>query len=232
MIDFYELLDIKKDATEQEIKTAYRKMAKKYHPDINKSDDANKIIISLNEAKETLLDDNKRREYDLLLDDINQSKQFSKNKEETYKAKTEEYKDNYSNSYITRWQFFINYLKNGNDKLFIKLFKILLVSINYVFFKIIKAIVTAIIYILYLTSNIIDYLAGIILVIGCLSLFITNQVGPNYIPFIPANIENFIFLLLLAFMIELVKELFIKKSLNIFVITQNIEDKIFVKILA
>ena len=56
MIDYYELLGIKNDASVAEIKKAYRDMVKKYHPDINKSSDASKIIISLNEAKETLLD--------------------------------------------------------------------------------------------------------------------------------------------------------------------------------
>lgn len=55
-------------------------MVKKYHPDVNKSEEANKIIISLNEAKETLLDDNKRKEYDKILEEINHSKQVSKNK--------------------------------------------------------------------------------------------------------------------------------------------------------
>lgn len=54
MIDFYELLGIKRDAIKEEIKKAYRNMAKKYHPDINQSEEANKIIVSLNEAKERL----------------------------------------------------------------------------------------------------------------------------------------------------------------------------------
>ena len=71
MIDFYELLGISMDSTKQEIKTAYREMVKKYHPDVNKSEDSNKIIRSLNEAKEVLLDDEKRKEYDKLLNDGN-----------------------------------------------------------------------------------------------------------------------------------------------------------------
>ena len=77
MMDFYELLGIKKDATKEEIKKAYRDMVKRYHPDVNKSDEASKIIISLNEAKETLLDDDKRCEYDKLLNEINHSKTYS-----------------------------------------------------------------------------------------------------------------------------------------------------------
>ena len=81
MMDFYELLGIKKDATKEEIKKAYRDMVKRYHPDVNKSDEASKIIISLNEAKETLLDDDKRSEYDKLLNDINRSEERRVGKE-------------------------------------------------------------------------------------------------------------------------------------------------------
>ena len=92
MMDFYELLGVKKDATKEEIKKAYRDMVKRYHPDVNKSDEASKIIISLNEAKETLLDDDKRSEYDKLLNDINHSKTYS-NDSTSYSAKKEEYKE-------------------------------------------------------------------------------------------------------------------------------------------
>ena len=92
MIDFYELLGIKKSSSKEEIKEAYRKMVKKYHPDVNKSEEANKIIISLNEAKEVILDDEKRVHYDEMLNSIERSKQFSNDKKETYSEKTREYK--------------------------------------------------------------------------------------------------------------------------------------------
>lgn len=91
-------------------------MAKKYHPDVNKSKDSNQIIISLNEAKSTLLNDEKRKEYDKLLNDIEHSKQYSKNPNKTYDTKKENYKEEYKESYITRWQFFIHYLKFVIDK--------------------------------------------------------------------------------------------------------------------
>ncbi|MGN0992743.1 MAG: DnaJ domain-containing protein, partial [Bacilli bacterium] len=64
MMNYYELLNVDRKASEEEIKKAYRSMAKKYHPDINKSPEASKIIVSLNEAKDTLLDPIKRRDYD------------------------------------------------------------------------------------------------------------------------------------------------------------------------
>lgn len=232
MIDFYELLGIRMDSTKQEIKTAYREMVKKYHPDVNKSEDANKIIRSLNEAKEVLLDDEKRKEYDKLLNDIKYSKQFSKEKDETYTAKTEEYKENYSENYVTKWQFFINYISNGIDKVWLKILKVLLVIINFFFFCIVKLITFILIFLLSTFSGIIDYFSGILYLISIVALFaLKNSEYPDLIPFIPANIEGFFLIFLIALIIELLKTAFITYSVNIFALICNIEDKIFIKIL-
>lgn len=232
MIDFYELLGISMDSTKQEIKTAYREMVKKYHPDVNKSEDSNKIIRSLNEAKEVLLDDEKRKEYDKLLNDIKYSKQFSKEKDETYTAKTEEYKENYSENYVTKWQFFINYISNGIDKVWLKILKVLLVIINFFFFCIVKLITFILIFLLSTFSGIIDYFSGILYLISIVALFaLKNSEYPDLIPFIPANIEGFFLIFLIALIIELLKTAFITYSVNIFALICNIEDKIFIKIL-
>lgn len=232
MIDFYELLGISMDSTKQEIKTAYREMVKKYHPDVNKSEDSNKIIRSLNEAKEVLLDDEKRKEYDKLLNDIKYSKQFSKEKDETYTAKTEEYKENYSENYVTKWQFFINYISNGIDKVWLKILKVLLVIINFFFFCIVKLITFVLIFLLSTFSGIIDYFSGILSLISIVVLFaLKNSEYPDFIPFIPANVEGFFLIFLIALIIELLKTAFITYSVNIFALICNIEDKIFIKIL-
>ncbi len=64
--DYYEILGLKREATEAEIKSAYRKLARKYHPDVNKTAEAEGKFKDLNEAYEVLSDKEKRQRYDSL----------------------------------------------------------------------------------------------------------------------------------------------------------------------
>jgi curved DNA-binding protein len=76
-IDYYEILGVKKTATEEEIKNAYRKLARKHHPDLNPTDkDANKKFQQLNEANEVLSDPIKRKKYDQYGKDWQHSDQY------------------------------------------------------------------------------------------------------------------------------------------------------------
>jgi len=61
--DYYDVLGVSRDADEAEIKTAYRKLAKKYHPDVNKADDAEDKFKEVQEAYEVLSDPQKREQY-------------------------------------------------------------------------------------------------------------------------------------------------------------------------
>lgn len=64
-IDYYQVLGIKKNASADDIKKAYRKLARKYHPDMNPDNtDAHKKFQQINEANEVLSDPEKRKKYD------------------------------------------------------------------------------------------------------------------------------------------------------------------------
>ncbi len=62
--DYYEVLGVPRDADENTIKGAYRKLARQYHPDVNKSEDAEERFKEINEAYEVLSDTEKRAGYD------------------------------------------------------------------------------------------------------------------------------------------------------------------------
>ena len=64
MADYYEILEIDRDASKEDIKSAFRKMARKYHPDINKEPGAEERFKEIGKAYETLMDDEKRALYD------------------------------------------------------------------------------------------------------------------------------------------------------------------------
>lgn len=62
--DYYDIMGLKRDATQDDIKRAYRKLARKYHPDVSKETDAEKKFKEVGEAYEVLKDPEKRAAYD------------------------------------------------------------------------------------------------------------------------------------------------------------------------
>ncbi|WP_020072498.1 J domain-containing protein [Faecalispora sporosphaeroides] len=64
-MDYYEILGINKNATQQEIKRAYRSLAKKYHPDLNDAQNANAFFRLIQDAYENLSDTESRSQYDI-----------------------------------------------------------------------------------------------------------------------------------------------------------------------
>ena len=64
--DYYETLGVSRDAGQKELKAAYRKLARKYHPDVSKEPDAETRMREVNEAYAVLSDAEKRAAYDQL----------------------------------------------------------------------------------------------------------------------------------------------------------------------
>lgn len=92
--NYYEVLGIDADATLFEVKSAYRNLARKYHPDVNKDTNAINIFKEITIAYETLSDDEKRHQYDIL------NGIFKKTETNTSSAKAqEEYRQTIKNSY-------------------------------------------------------------------------------------------------------------------------------------
>lgn len=78
-IDYYKLLGIAKTASQDDVKKAYRKLARKYHPDVNPNDqEAKKKFQQLNEANEVLSDPVKRKKYDQYGKDWEHAEHFEK----------------------------------------------------------------------------------------------------------------------------------------------------------
>ncbi len=81
-IDYYKILGISKSASEDDIKKAYRKLARKYHPDLNPNDkEANNQFQQINEANEVLSDPEKRKKYDEYGEHWQNAEQFEKAKQ-------------------------------------------------------------------------------------------------------------------------------------------------------
>jgi curved DNA-binding protein len=76
-IDYYKALGVDKNATQEDIKKAYRKLARKHHPDLNPNNkEAHKKFQQLNEANEVLSDPEKRKKYDQYGKDWQHAEQF------------------------------------------------------------------------------------------------------------------------------------------------------------
>jgi len=99
MKNYYKILNVSIKATKEEIKKAYRKLAKQFHPDKNPDKEAEEKFKIINEAHEILINDEKRKNYDFLLYQ-EQQRNIKINEE---KEKERQYQTSYSNRVDINW---------------------------------------------------------------------------------------------------------------------------------
>lgn len=88
-IDYYKILGISKDATQEDIKKAYRKLARKYHPDLNKNNpNAQEKFQEINEANEVLSNPEKRKRYDEYGENWKYAEELEKQKKQQTKEQS------------------------------------------------------------------------------------------------------------------------------------------------
>ncbi|WP_298613483.1 J domain-containing protein [uncultured Odoribacter sp.] len=82
-IDYYKILGVNKNASQEDIKKAYKKLARKHHPDLNPSDpDAQRRFQEINEANEVLSDPEKRKKYDQYGENWKHAEEFEKQRQQ------------------------------------------------------------------------------------------------------------------------------------------------------
>lgn len=177
-INYYELLGVKNNASKEEIRLKYKEQIKKWHPDINKNNEAIEVTKKLNEAKSVLLDDEKRKEYDIYLNNI------SANGYQNIKEKVYNEQSNYDEekSY-TKWEYFRDYIKYYNDSKVRKVFGIIFVLLESLFISILQLINIILAYVISFMSGILKYLAdgifGLLIIFVIISFLLHSINLPN-----------------------------------------------------
>jgi curved DNA-binding protein len=99
-IDYYKVLGLSKNASQDDIKKAYRKLARKYHPDLNPNDkEANVKFQQINEANEVLGDPEKRKKYDQYGENWKHAEKFEQARQQQGGGSNQYYYDNSGNPF-------------------------------------------------------------------------------------------------------------------------------------
>lgn len=186
-MNYYELLGVSQNASPEDIKAAYKKQMKKWHPDINKDEKAESMSIKINEAKDTLLNEEKRREYDLFLKQ-KESEVYKKYSNVKYKTKESVYESHM----VTKWEYFKEYLNNKNISNLKKAISIVLVSLETFLCFILKWIVIGLALLSFTLSDVIFMAFYYMLpIIGLLLVFVIFKfVTVGYSNLINNNFEQ------------------------------------------
>ena len=184
-INYYELLGVSKNATEEEIKRAYRVQAKKWHPDINKEAGSQDMFKELVNAKDTLLDEEKRKKYDESL--IKKQTPLKKASTSNVHYKEPE-PEQEQEKFYTKWQYFKLYLKYYQNSKLRKALALFLVLLETIICSILGFINLIIVYIFAYTKELISYASGIFLIIYVV-LLLTNQNLIN-LTFMPNDVQT------------------------------------------
>lgn len=229
-INYYELLGVKNNASKEEIRLKYKEQIKKWHPDINKNNEAIEVSKKLNEAKSVLLDDEKRKEYDIYLNNI------SANGYQNIKEKVYNEQRSYDEEKLyTKWEYFRDYIKYYNDSKVRKVFGIIFVLLESLFISILQLINIILAYVISFMSGILKYLAGGIfglLIISIIISFLLHGVSlPNnfseWLEVISVIILWFIFSVMPEVVINLlvIKIPKLLSSLNIYLFKKSVGYK-------
>ena len=203
-INYYDLLGIKKDASIDEIKSAYRNQAKKWHPDLNKDPSAPDMAKKINEAKEILLDENKRKEYDEYLENYKSGAYDKINKTNTsYNTN-----NNYEEKTYTKWEYLMLYLKYYNIPIYKKIFATIFVLIESLLCSILQLINLGLAYFFAYFGYYIAYGIMILCGIGLIYIIANGVLNLGGFPSNTFEYVTFIFVLVIGFVIStLIKDI-------------------------
>lgn len=229
-INYYELLGVKNNASKEEISLKYKEQIKKWHPDINKNNEAIEVTKKLNEAKSVLLDDEKRKEYDIYLNNI------SANGYQNITEKVYNEQSNYDEEKLyTKWEYFRDYIKYYNDSKVRKVFGIIFVLLESLFISILQLINIILAYVISFMSGILKYLAdgifGLLIIFIIISFLLHGVSLPNnfseWLEVIGVIILWFIFSVIPEVIINLlvVKIPKLLSSLNIYLFKKSVGYK-------
>ena len=125
-MDYYKILELDKNASQNDIKKSYKKLSLKYHPDRNKEENSNDKYINICKAYETLSNIEKKKEYDNSLNYKNNSSKFSKNDFDnifsSFSSFTQNVKTNQNYNYQTKSSSFTSNFNNANNQNFDDIF--------------------------------------------------------------------------------------------------------------